>query len=289
MATVTDDFAGSGSLSGNWSGAFGNSVNANRSSGELAPTGGAIGIRWNANNFTGDMYCEVTVKTLAPNGEWTPGPVCCYEESGGISAYRCCFDADTIRFVRWEEGGSSVDTESLTIATNDVIRMEVTQSGADKIVRIYQNGVQRYSFTDTSPLSGTQAGLWSYYTDALTTRVDDFGAGDLETAPTAPSGVGSSGVGATSATATWTDNSANETGFKVEYSPAPHSSWTSAPASPAAANATSLSVTGLTPGTTYKFRVAATNGAGDSSYATQAGDFTTSTGTAGRALLLGVG
>lgn len=107
-------------------------------------------------------------------------------------------------------------------------------------------------------------------------------------APSAPSGVTVGSVGPTSATVSWTDNSGDETGFKVETSPSPFSSWTADSGSPAAADATSLGLTGLSTGTTYKARVAATNGSGDSSWVESA-EFTTTSAGKGRALLLGVG
>jgi hypothetical protein len=106
--------------------------------------------------------------------------------------------------------------------------------------------------------------------------------------PAAPTGVGRDTVTGNSVRGTWTDASGDETGFKVQTSPSPYSSWTAAPASPAAANATDLTVTGLSSGVTYKARVASTNGNGDSAWV-ETTEFTTSSGLAGRALMLGVG
>lgn len=72
-----------------------------------------------------------------------------------------------------------------------------------------------------------------------------------------PSGVTAGTLTPEGATISWTDNSTGETGFEVETSPSPYSVWTAASNSPAAANATSLVVTGLTDGVTYKARVRA--------------------------------
>ena len=94
------------------------------------------------------------------------------------------------------------------------------------------------------------------------------------TAPNPPTGVTSGSVTAYSATASWTDNSSDETGFKVQYAPSPYSSWTTLSGSPAAADATSLATGNvLTPGDSYKFRVASTNANGDSAYV-ESGIFT---------------
>ena len=92
-------------------------------------------------------------------------------------------------------------------------------------------------------------------------------------APTSPSGVTASSVTYTTASISWTDNSSNESGFKVRYAPSPYSSYTTATASVAASP---YIVTGLTDGTSYKAGVAAFNGNGDSTWV-ESGVFTTST------------
>lgn len=95
--------------------------------------------------------------------------------------------------------------------------------------------------------------------------------------PAAPTIGTTTAISNTGATINWTDNSADETGFKVEWSPSPYSTWTAASNSPAAANATSLAITGLTAATTYKARVAATNANGDSAWVETATFTTTNT------------
>ena len=90
--------------------------------------------------------------------------------------------------------------------------------------------------------------------------------------PTAPTAVTAASLTITGATISWTDNSGDETGFKVEYAVSPYSSWK--PASTTAANATSLALTSLVEKTVYKARVAATNANGDSSWV-ESSEFTT--------------
>ncbi|MEI6035137.1 MAG: immunoglobulin domain-containing protein, partial [Verrucomicrobiae bacterium] len=71
------------------------------------------------------------------------------------------------------------------------------------------------------------------------------------------------GSGSTSITLTWADNSTNETGFRVEKALSTNGTWTEAVS--ASANGTSANATGLSPLTTYFFRVVAFNGANNAS------------------------
>lgn len=83
-------------------------------------------------------------------------------------------------------------------------------------------------------------------------------------APFAPSALSANADSASQITLSWTDNSADETGFKVERSPDGTTGWTQI--APPPANATSYADTGLSAGTTYHYRVRATNAVGDSAY-----------------------
>src|SRR5207244_1476563 len=82
------------------------------------------------------------------------------------------------------------------------------------------------------------------------------------TAPAAPSSLAATAAASgTQVDLSWADNSTNETGFKVN----PSTDRTSrAWCTPAGANATAYSWSGAAPGTTYSFRVSATNAVGDS-------------------------
>src|SRR5205085_527506 len=70
----------------------------------------------------------------------------------------------------------------------------------------------------------------------------------------------------------WADNSGNETGFKVERWSSASPTWAQIAA--VGPNVTSYSDAGLAAGTTYFYRVRATNGAGDSAYSAQASEAT---------------
>ncbi len=87
------------------------------------------------------------------------------------------------------------------------------------------------------------------------------------TVPATPSGLGAFTISSSQINLAWTDNSSNESGFKIERSP-DGSSWTQIYLT--AANAISYSNTGLQAGAPYFYRIRATNGAGDSGYSNTA-------------------
>jgi len=82
--------------------------------------------------------------------------------------------------------------------------------------------------------------------------------------PAAPTGLSASALSVSSIRLTWTDNSTNETGFKIERSPDGATGWTQLTTT--AANVITYDNTGLSAGTTYYYRVRATNTSGDSPY-----------------------
>jgi hypothetical protein len=101
----------------------------------------------------------------------------------------------------------------------------------------------------------------------------------LPNAPTAPTIGTTPSITSSGATINWTDNSSNETGFIVQVeTPSGAGNWGTV--GTPAADATSYGVTGLSPSTEYRPRVAATNTGGASSYSTGTA-FTTSAGGGG--------
>jgi YD repeat-containing protein len=79
--------------------------------------------------------------------------------------------------------------------------------------------------------------------------------------PLAPGNLAAVAVSSSQINLSWTDNSNNETGFKIERSA---DGGTFTPLVTVAANVTAYNNTGLPASTTYFYRVKATNGAGDS-------------------------
>jgi prepilin-type N-terminal cleavage/methylation domain-containing protein len=97
------------------------------------------------------------------------------------------------------------------------------------------------------------------------------------TAPDAPTGVVGTSYANTQSVVTWSAPASNGsaiTTYTVQYAVSPYSSWTTATS---AAAATTYTVTTLTNGTPYEFRVAATNPAGTGSFSTPSATATPAT------------
>ncbi len=82
--------------------------------------------------------------------------------------------------------------------------------------------------------------------------------------PSAPSGLTATALSTSEIKLTWVDNATYETGFKVERSTSPGSGYSLIFTS--TANATSYNNTGLSPNTTYYYRIRAFSSAGQSVY-----------------------
>jgi len=139
--------------------------------------------------------------------------------------------------------------------------------------RLFRNGVELTpspkvganvtTFSDTGVVCGT---TYTYEVKATNASGDSAGVTATATtpacasgSPTAPGGLTATAISQTQINLLWTDNSSNETGFRifrngVELTPSPK----------VGANVTTFSDTGLTCGTTYTYEVKATNASGDS-------------------------
>jgi hypothetical protein len=108
--------------------------------------------------------------------------------------------------------------------------------------------------TFTVTVTGTSGSLTHTTTISLTVASSSL--------PAAPSNLTAT-AGKKSVTVNWVDNSNNETGFKIERST---DGVNFSQITTVGANVTSYKNVGLTSGTTYYYRVRATNAAGDSAY-----------------------
>ena len=134
----------------------------------------------------------------------------------------------------------------------------------------YATFITRSTGTTASPLvitgltNGTSYGVKLRAVNSLGAGVTSGAATAVipSTVPNAPTSVSGTANGVTSSTVTWTapanNGGAAVSGYKVEYAASPYSSYTVFTADTGNTN-TSISVTGLVNGGSYKFRVSATN------------------------------
>lgn len=144
----------------------------------------------------------------------------------------------------WTDHGATEDSGSIALnAGRYDVRMEFYENGGDAIARL----------------------LWS--SPAIAKEVVPQSQLYPNTAPpsvpAAPSNLTASPTGKRAVTVNWTDNSSNETLFKIERST---DGVNFVQIITVGANVTTYKNTGLTSGVTYYYRVRATNGAGDSAY-----------------------
>ena len=146
----------------------------------------------------------------------------------------------------------------------------------------YANGVQVTAGTPTQVIAGTGInGHWIQGTATVTVSngwlsvysgpnannnvintIQITPTTHLSSVPSAPSGLTAYGESTTAINLNWTDTSDNESGYKVERFNG--STYTVLTNPPLPSNTTFYQDTGLSPGTTYSYRVVATNSVGDS-------------------------
>ncbi len=101
-------------------------------------------------------------------------------------------------------------------------------------------------------------------------------SGTAPTPPAAPSNLSANALSSSSIGLSWTDNSNNETQFKIERKIG--AGGTYGQITTVGAGVTTFTDTGLSPSTTYYYRVRASNSAGDSAYSNEANATTQSAG-----------
>jgi N-acetylneuraminic acid mutarotase len=159
-------------------------------------------------------------------------------------------------------------------ANENTFRIERSPNGSDSWAEITAVGSNVTTYSDT----GLSASTTYYYRVRARNAAGNSSytatANDTTDAapPTAPSGLSATATSSTQIDLAWTDNSGDETSFRIERSPNGTDSWVEIDST--AANATSYENTGLTASTTYYYRVRARNAAGDSSYTSVANDTT---------------
>ena len=98
--------------------------------------------------------------------------------------------------------------------------------------------------------------------------INSLGGSSSIVIPAAPLNLTATAASSTRLNLSWTDNSNNETGFKIERATSSTGTWTQIATT--ATNVATYNNTGLTANTTYYYRVRANNSSGNSAYSNTA-------------------
>jgi hypothetical protein len=212
---------------------------------------------YDANNVLQGTGADLGQYTLTVSGSTAPAPTTPAAASGLAATAASTSQINLV----WNDNSTNETGFEIDRATNSTFTSGLTTATVG-------SNVESYSAT------GLAAGTTYYFRVRATNTAGDSSNSNVGSAttnaavvaPTAPAAA--NGLAATVASSSqinlvWNDNSSNETGFEIDR--ATNSTFTSGLASMAVgANAESYSMGGLTAGTTYYFRVRATNGVGDS-------------------------
>ena len=158
-------------------------------------------------------------------------------------------------------GGNTTSSGNLSVLSDTVLvktgglnyLYDAKKINADRVVLVNKI-ISGYGYA--GPIGSVALGI------EVSTLISSFNIIQLDrkNTPPAPANAVTATVSGTSVALAWTDQSIDETGFKVQYKTSAKGSWTTS--ATAAANATAHTITGLTAGT-YWIRVIATNTYGD--------------------------
>ena len=195
---------------------------------------------------------------------------------GGSYSGMLHFGVTVLRLVSAPPSGLSATTVS-----NSQIDLSWTDNSSDETgFRIERKTGSGGTYAEIATVG---AGITSYSSTGLTAsttyyyRVRAYNSGgnssycseaNATTAPYPPSGLSATAASSSQIDLSWTDNSSDETGFRIERKTG--SGGTYAEIATVSTGVTSYSSTGLTSSTTYYYRVRAYNSCGDSSYCSEA-------------------
>lgn len=283
-ANATTQSAG-GTLPSPWSnqdiGAVGATGSASYSSGVFTVDGSGADV-WNTadelhyvyQQLSGDVEIIARIASQEDTHIWSKSGVMIRESLSAGSKQAHMFMTPNYGFnFQWRTQTDSTSSGS-TGGT--------TSADPNNWVRLVRSGSSISAYSSSDGTSWTQVG--STVTISMNTAVyvglsvcshsdgnlctTEFDNVDVIVAPEAPSSLSATGVSSSQINLSWTDNSNDETGFKVERK----TTGSFAQIAALGSNITSFSDTGLTASTIYTYRVLSYNSAGNSSYSNEASD-----------------
>ena len=240
---------------------------------------------YNAVSLPNDQWAQVTIKTISGTAEKRIAVLLRTSAPATWNGYACVAGKNTGDLIttiiqRIDAGTRTniVSESATTWAATDTLRCEVVGSN----ITASRNGASVLTVNDTTYTSG-RAGIRTYAqsTDALSdVEIDSFIAGDVvgqdTTPPTPPTGLTASPLSGTQITLSWTASTDNVgvTGYQVERCQGAGCTAFVLIATP---TTTSYGDPGLTPGTSYSYRVRATDAVGNLSGYSSVATATTTT------------
>jgi hypothetical protein len=159
-------------------------------------------------------------------------------------------------------------TDNSNNETGFKVERSTTSSGPFSQIGTTASGVTTYGDTGLLGLTTYYYRVRAYNTTGDSNYSNTASAKTLGKVPTAPSNLTATAASSSQINLSWTDNAAQESGFKVESATSASGPFTQIGTT--ASNVTTFASSGLTASTTFYFRVRAYNTAGDSGYSNSA-------------------
>jgi fibronectin type 3 domain-containing protein len=211
-------------------------------------TGTTYTYRVRATNSIGNSAYTNTASAVGPAAPTPPA---------APSALTATAASSTQINLSWSDNSGNESGFKVERSTDGVNFTQVTVTGAN--VTTYTNTGLTASTTYTYRVRATNAGGDSAFTAAASATTDAPPA----TAPAAPSALSATALAANSISLSWTDNSNNETTFRIDRRVV---GGTFAQVTTVPANVTTWTDTSLNASTQYQYRVRAQNSVGNSTF-----------------------
>ncbi len=220
---------------------------------------------WSANNFNDDQYSQAQITKIGP---WT-GVILRADSIQDRFYMGFVFATNDYRiYARWDGAYDSLATGSnVTWQVGDILRLEVRGTVNPVTITMYRNGNPVLSWTSsdsTMVRTGGSPGLGIYSPTGDGLTMDNWEGGNVAPdtqPPTAPTSLVATAINSSQITLNWDASTDNVyvTGYLVEREAPGATNFVEV----GTASGTTYNDVGLTPNSSYSYRVRATDGAGN--------------------------